>query len=193
MIEFVRGKLAAKAPAEAVVDVHGVAFGLRISLTTFDQLPSVGSEVTLWTRLHVREEQFELYGFAAREERWVFEELIGVNGVGPKLALTLLSGLPADKLRETIGGGDAARLKTVRGIGAKIADRIVLELGKKFSGATADFVPSVTSGGSVLLQVRQALQALGLTPAEIDKSLDAARAQNIESVEEIIKFSLRKA
>lgn len=194
MIDHVRGRLVGKSPAEAIIDVNGVAFSARISLTTYDKLPSVGSEAQIWTRLFVREEQFELFGFASRDERWVFEELISISGVGPKLALTLLSGMPANDVRETIAVGDAARLKAVRGIGAKIADRIVLELGKKFAGSTTEWpVSTATSGPPAIIQARQALQALGLSPAEIEKSIDAARAQNIDDVEEIIKFALRKS
>jgi len=194
MIDHVRGRLVGKSPAEAIIDVNGVAFSARISLTTYDKLPSVGSEAQIWTRLFVREEQFELFGFASRDERWVFEELISISGVGPKLALTLLSGMPANDVRETIAAGDAARLKAVRGIGAKIADRIVLELGKKFAGSTTEWpVSTATTGAPAIIQARLALQSLGLSSAEIEKSIDAARAQNIEDVEEIIKFALRKS
>ncbi len=194
MIDHVRGRLVGKSPAEAIIDVNGVAFSARISLTTYDKLPSVGSEAQIWTRLFVREEQFELFGFASRDERWVFEELISISGVGPKLALTLLSGMPAQDVRETIAAGDAARLKAVRGIGAKIADRIVLELGKKFAGSTTEWpVSTATTGAPAIIQARLALQSLGLSSIEIEKSIDAARAQNIEDVEEIIKFALRKS
>ncbi|MBL0060537.1 MAG: Holliday junction branch migration protein RuvA [bacterium] len=194
MIDHVRGRLVGKSPAEAIIDVNGVAFSARISLTTYDKLPSVGSEAQIWTRLFVREEQFELFGFASRDERWVFEELISISGVGPKLALTLLSGMPANDVRETIAAGDAARLKAVRGIGAKIADRIVLELGKKFAGSTTEWpVSTATTGAPAIIQARLALQSLGLSSVEIEKSIDAARAQNIEEVEEIIKFALRKS
>lgn len=105
----------------------------------------------------------------------------------------MLSGMPATDVREAIAAGDSARLKAVRGIGAKIADRIVLELGKKFAGASVEWpVSTSTTGSSAVIQARQALQALGLSPAEIEKSLDAARAQNIDDVELIIKFALRK-
>ncbi len=194
MIDHVRGRLVGKSPAEAIIDVNGVAFSARISLTTYDKLPSVGSEAQIWTRLFVREEQFELFGFASRDERWVFEELISISGVGPKLALTLLSGMPAQDVRETIAACDAARLKAVRGIGAKIADRIVLELGKKFAGSTTEWpVSTATTGAPAIIQARLALQSLGLSSIEIEKSIDAARAQNIEDVEEIIKFALRKS
>lgn len=194
MIDSVRGRLVGKSPAEVIVDVNGIALSARISLTTYDKLPNVGSEVHIWTRLFVRDEQFELFGFASRDERWVFEELISVSGVGPKLALTLLSGIAASEVRLTIASGDSARLKAVRGIGSKIADRIVLELSKKFSGNAADWTSSVsTSGAPAVIQARLALQSLGLTATEIEKSIDAARTQGIEVVEEIVKFALRKS
>lgn len=193
MIESIHGRLLAKSPAEAVIDLHGLSIAARISLTTYDRLPSVGHDAQLFTRLFVREEQFELFGFASRDERWVFEELISVSGVGPKLALTLLSGMPSEAVRDTIATGDAARLKSVRGIGAKIADRIVLELGKKFAGSAPEWTAtSTTVGAPAVLQARQALLALGLSLTEIEKSLDAARGQNIDNVEELIKFALRK-
>lgn len=194
MIDSVRGRLIGKTPAEAIVDVNGIALAARISLTSYDKLPSVGSEAQIWTRLFVRDEQFELFGFSSRDERWVFDELISISGVGPKLALTLLSGMPANDVRDTIAAGDSARLKAVRGIGAKIADRIILELGKKFAGAAFDWPTSAsTTGAPAIVQARQALLALGLSLTEIEKSLDAARAQSIEDVEEIIKFALRKS
>ncbi len=194
MIDHLSGRVVAKSPTEIVLDVHGIALSARISLTTFDKLPPAGSDTQLWTRLFVRDEQFELFGFATRDERWVFDELISISGVGPKLALTLLSGMPATDVRETIAAGDAARLKSVRGIGAKIADRIVLELGKKFAGASVEWpISTATTGAPAVIQARQALSALGLSLTEIEKSLDAARSQDIEDVEEIIKFALRKS
>lgn len=194
MIDHVRGRLVSKSPTEAIVDVNGIALTARVSLTTYDKLPSVGSEAQIWTKLFVREDEFELFGFATRDERWVFEELISISGVGPKLALTLLSGIPADDARAAIAAGDSARLKAVRGIGAKIADRIVLELGKKFAGSAFEWTSTTpATGAPAVIQARQALYALGLTAAEVEKSIDAARAQGIESVEEIIKFALRKS
>ncbi|MBK6767144.1 MAG: Holliday junction branch migration protein RuvA [bacterium] len=193
MIESVHGRLLAKSPAEAVIDLHGLAIAARISLTTYDRLPSIGQDAQMYTRLFVRDEQFELFGFATRDERWIFEELISVSGVGPKLALTLLSGMPVEAVRETIATGDSARLKAVRGIGAKIADRVVLELGKKFSGSAPEWTASAsTVGAPAVMQARQALLALGLSLAEVEKSLESARGQDIDNVEDLIKFALRK-
>lgn len=194
MIDYVRGRLVGKSPSEAVVEVNGVAFAARISLSAYDKLPSLGTDTQIWVKLFIRDENPELYGFASRDERWVFEELISISGVGPKLALTLLSGMQSTEVRTAIATGDAARLKAVKGIGAKIADRIVLELGKKFAGGPIDWTGGTQpSGSDAILQARQALQSLGLSPAEIDKSLDAARTQDIEIVEDIIKFALRKS
>ncbi|MCL4304352.1 Holliday junction branch migration protein RuvA [bacterium] len=194
MMEYLKGRLVAKSPSEVVLEVGGVAFAARIALSTFDKLPAVGEEAKVWTKLFVRDEQVELFGFSSRDERWVFDELISISGVGPRLALTLLSGMSAELVRETIAAGDAARLKSVRGIGAKIADRIVLELGKKFSQASTEWTPSSLSsnGNTAVVQARQALLALGLTQAEVDKSLESARNRNIEDAESLIKFVLHK-
>ena len=194
MIEYVEGLLADKSPSSAVIEVGGVGFGCMISLTTFDELPQAGSNAKLWTHLQIRDEQPVLYGFATVEERWLFRNLISVNGVGPKLAITILSGARAASIREAISQGDGGRLKAVRGIGAKTADRIVLELQKKMrmEGPTTPGVP-IDAKSAALRQAIDALVALGIKQTEAESAVSESAKRGASGVEELIKQSLRKS
>ena len=120
-----------KAPTHAVIDVGGIGYGLAISLQTFDQLPSVEEDVRLFTHLHVREDRMELFGFAAAEEREVFELLIAVSGIGPNSALTILSGMTLRDLQDAILQERVNELTQIKGIGRKTAERLVLDLRDK--------------------------------------------------------------
>jgi len=131
MIARLRGTLVEKRPNQAVVEAGGVGYDVTISVTTFSALPSPGSEVLLRVHTHVREDAIQLFGFLSESERILFERLITVSGVGPKLAITALSGLPAGELARAISGGDIQRLVRIPGIGKKTAERIVLELRDK--------------------------------------------------------------
>lgn len=194
MIEFLKGKLAEKTPAACVIETGGVGMEAKISLSTFDELPKVGADARLWTRMVVREDEIVLFGFATREERWLFDHLISVSGVGPKLALTILSGAQPDTIRETVAVGDSARLRAMRGIGAKTADRIVLELSKKFSDGLPEWSLAKASGpASAVRQARDALVSLGLSLTEADKAIEQARQQGAVEVEDLIKSALRKS
>lgn len=140
MIARLRGTLVEKHPGQAVVETGGVGYDVVISVTTFSALPAPGSEVVLLVHTHVREDAIQLFGFLTAGERTLFERLITVSGIGPKLAITALSGLPADELVRAIGSGDVQKLVRVPGIGKKTAERIVLELRDKVglpAGATA--------------------------------------------------------
>ena len=131
MITHLRGTLLSKSPTYAVVDVGGVGYGLAISLITFDQLPPASEAVHLSTYLYVREDRMELFGFADEEEREVFELLIGVSGIGPHSALTVLSGMTLRDLQEAILQERVAELTAIKGIGRKTAERLVLDLKDK--------------------------------------------------------------
>ena len=137
MIAHLRGKLLAKHPGQVVVDTGGVGYDVTISVPTFSDLPSVGSEVALHIHTHVREDQIALYGFLRSAEKQLFEKLITVSGIGPKLAITILSGMPTDEMVNAIRGNDIARLTRIPGIGKKTAERMVLELRDKLPPAGA--------------------------------------------------------
>ena len=131
MIYFLRGNLTEKAPTQAVLDVEGVGYGLAISLMTYQQLPEIGSQVSLFTHLHVREDRMELFAFSTVDERSMFELLIDVSGIGPTLALTILSGTALRDLQQAIVDGDISELTRIKGVGKRTAERIVLDLREK--------------------------------------------------------------
>ncbi len=127
MIAHLRGKLLAKHPNQAIVETGGVGYDVTISVPTFSDLPAIGDEVTLHIHTHVREDLIALYGFLRLAEKRLFEKLITVSGIGPKLAITILSGMAADEMVSAIRGNDVARLTRIPGIGKKTAERMVLE------------------------------------------------------------------
>ena len=128
MIAHLRGKLLAKHPNQAIVEAGGVGYDVNISVPTFSSLPDVGSEVALFIHMHVREDALSLYGFLQTEDKTLFEKLIGVSGIGPKLANTILSGMPeTSHIVNAIRSGDLARLTRIPGVGKKTAERMVLE------------------------------------------------------------------
>jgi len=134
MIAHLRGRLIAKRPNQAVVEVTGVGYDVTITIPTFSDLPAAGSEVALHIYTHVREDAIALFGFLRAEEKQLFEKLIQVSGIGPKLAITILSGMPAAEMVSAIRAGDIARLTRIPGIGKKTAERMVLELRDKLEG-----------------------------------------------------------
>ena len=131
MISYLRGTLLEKRPNQIVVDVNGVGYELTIPVSTFSSLPDSGSEVRLRVHTHVREDALALFGFATPAEKAVFEKLIGVTGIGPKLAVTILSGLDAKELVAAIRGGQLEALVRIPGVGKKTAERMVVELRDK--------------------------------------------------------------
>jgi Holliday junction DNA helicase RuvA len=138
VIAHLRGKVARKDPARVVIDVHGVGYEVFIPLTTYTVIPDSGAEVSLDIHTHVREDLIALYGFSSRQEREVFERLISVSGIGPKLAVTILSGGSVEGLVTAIKGGDLARLTSIPGVGKKTAERIVVELRDKLQSLLAE-------------------------------------------------------
>jgi Holliday junction DNA helicase RuvA len=167
MIDAVSGVLAAKTPTSAVVRTGGFDLRLLISVSCFETLPAVGKEVHLLSYLHVREDALLLYGFADVVERDLFERLISVSGIGPRLAVGILSGATATRVREALGSGDAEFLQTLPGVGKKLAQRLVVELGEKAAPAA----PAAPAGAglpgalsaTVVSDAAIALQALGFT------------------------------
>lgn len=156
MIAHLRGRILQKDPARVVVDVQGVGYEVWVSLTTFTSLPEPGSEVSLDTHTHVREDVIALYGFATRQERRVFERLISISGIGPRLAVTILSGGSVEGLVGAIKRGDLARLTSIPGVGKKTAERIVVELRDKLQDVTEE-----AAKPTVEVDVLSALENLG--------------------------------
>jgi Holliday junction DNA helicase RuvA len=144
MIASLRGALLEKRPNQIIVDVHGVGYDISIPVSTYSVLPDNGKEVTLKVYTHVREDAIALFGFLTAEEKMLFEKLIGVSGIGPKLAITVLSGLAAADLTSAIRGGDVQRLTRIPGIGKKTAERMVLELRDKVDLVSGGSTPVST-------------------------------------------------
>src|SRR5271169_5602118 len=171
MIAHLRGRLLAKHPNQAIVETGGVGYDVSISIPTFSDLPPVGNDVALHIYTHVREDQITLYGFRHSAEKQLFEKLITVSGIGPKLAITILSGMPADEMVGAIRGNDVARLTRIPGIGKKTAERMVLELRDKLPQPGPMSAPAVPAMSATEEHVLSALLNLGYQRAAAEKVL----------------------
>lgn len=160
MIAHVEGLLVEARPGHVVLDVGGVGYGVAVPLSTYDRLPKVGQPCRLLTHLHHREEQMVLYGFATEAERELFRMLIGVSNVGPRIALAALSGLSVEDFREAIATGDVKLLKSVQGIGARTAERIIVELKERVGALPAVQALARTAAAKEPDVVRDAVSAL---------------------------------
>lgn len=174
MIAHLRGILLSKHPNQLVLETAGVGYEVNISVPTFSELPPDGSEVALHIHTHVREDSLALYGFLRPAEKSLFEKLITVSGIGPKLAITILSGMAADEMVAAIRGNDLARLTKIPGIGKKTAERMVLELRDKLPADTGKSTPTVPALNAMEEDVLSALTNLGYQRAAAEKALTAA-------------------
>jgi Holliday junction DNA helicase RuvA len=189
MIAHLRGTLLATSPGRAVVDCHGVGYDVTVSMNTFTQLPEAGSEVSLFIYTYVREEQIALFGFHLAEEKALFEKLLSVSGIGPKLAVNILGGMNTRDLVGAIRGGDAVRLTRMPGVGKKTAERMVLELKDKL----AEFgVTAAAPRPRHLLEedVLSALVNLGYQPAAAERALEQLGPANGRSFEQLFRAAL---
>jgi len=178
MIAHLRGTLLSKTPQHAVVEAAGVGYEVTISIPTFTALPAEGKEVSLLIYTHVREDALALFGFMSRPEKRLFEKLLSISGIGPKLAVTVLSGLPPEKLVAAIHGQDHATLTRIPGVGKKTAERIVLELKDKLDDMAIAVIPGVAT--PVSEDVLSALTNLGYPRPTAQKGIEAAIARNAE-------------
>ena len=137
MIAHLQGTLLEAMPGQVVLDVDGVGYGVAVPLSTYDRLPKVGETCRLLTHLHHRDDQMVLFGFATEAERELFRMLIGVSNVGPRLALAALSGLPVEDFREAVATGNGALIKSIQGVGARTAERIIVELKERVGALPA--------------------------------------------------------
>lgn len=186
MISRLSGLLIDKDSAQIVLDVHGVGYAVDVPLTTYYQLPALNEPLTLWTHLSVREDAHQLFGFHEREQRSVFLLLIKVSGVGPKLALTILSGMEVSALRACLQREDIATLTRVPGIGKKTAERLVVELRDKLDKfsvslpgerASVTLVPEASASDEAI----SALEALGYKPVEAQRAVKAVASAHTDT------------
>ena len=187
MIASVNGRVTVRRADHVVVECGGVGYRLAVSAETLRAVPGAGNDVLLHSHLVLRDDGMHLFGFASEEERELFLMLIGVQGVGPKVALAVLSGGPPRELLNAIASGDAARFQAVPGIGKRTAERIIVELREKVAGQAVDEIV-VTRSDEPRSVARQGLVGLGFTPQEADRLLDGAAG---ETPEDLIAEALR--
>jgi Holliday junction DNA helicase RuvA len=191
VIASVRGQVLSRLPGTVVIEAGGVGYRLAVSSETLRQVPAAGREGRLLAHLLLRDDGIHLYGFAAEAERELFLLLIGVQGVGPKVALAVLSGGGPRELLNAIATGDSARFQAVPGIGKRTAERIIVELREKVAGrATDDIVVRRTPSDDPRTLAREGLVGLGFSPPEADALLDGAAG---DTPEELISEALRAA
>ena len=190
MIASIRGTVITRRPDHVVVEAAGVGYRLAVSAQTLRAVPAAGETCFLHSHLVIRDDGMQLYGFAAEEERELFHLLVGVQGVGPKVALAVLSGGTARELLRAIALGDSARFQAVPGIGKRTAERIIVELRERVAGPAADDGAAQTSSHDPLIVAREGLAGLGFDAREIDSLLEHAAG---ETPEELIAHALKAA
>jgi holliday junction DNA helicase RuvA len=190
VIALISGTVAVRRGDHVVIDCAGVGYRLSVSAETLRHVPAIGRPATLHAHMVVREDALQLYGFATEEERELFLMLLGVQSVGPKVALAVLSAGPPRELLSALAAGDAPRLQAVPGIGKRTAERIIVELREKVGVALPESAISVTRRDDPRALAREGLLGLGYTAAEADELLDGAQG---ERPEELIATALRTA
>ena len=206
MIGRLKGELIEKMPPQLVIDVNGVGYEVEASMNTFYRLPETGKQITLFTHFVVREDAQLLYGFFDREERSLFRTLIKANGVGPKLAITILSGISTSEFVSCVNDGDTASLVKLQGVGKKNAERLIVEMKDKIKALgleeSAEFQLSAADGPDMAsfeptsdnrAEAESALVALGYKPVQASKSISQAHKTlgGDASCEELIRVALR--
>jgi Holliday junction DNA helicase RuvA len=198
MISYLDGVLAEKQPTSVVLDVNGIGYEVLIPLSTYDRLPRRNERCRLLVFEHLRDDAHQLFGFVTEDERETFNLLVGVSGIGPKIALRALSGLSVRELRAAVVQGDIKRLSSISGIGRKTAERMVVELKDRIgAAAAAEAVASVRAGGGADTRLRDAvlaLIALGYQQAAAKKMVTEALDQGGEplTVEAVVKRALQE-
>lgn len=197
MIAHLRGSLQSKSPRYLILDVNGVGYEVTVPLTTFYELPDLGNTVSFHIHTHVRENALQLYGFRTPQEKELFVRLMGVNGIGPRLAINILSGISAGELVATVRQEDVARLTVIPGVGRKTAERIIVELRDKLAGldvpGESDLPARQQKSTAVLDDALSALLNLGYRRAVAQRAIDQAckiLQRNI-TVENLLQECLR--
>lgn len=196
MIAQLKGTVSHKSPNNVIVDVGGVGYNVVIPLSTFDAIPSEGNPVSLHIYTHVREDQLSLFGFLSVEEKKIFEHLISVAGIGPKLAISVLSGLTPHEIVEAVVREDLARLNSIPGVGKRTSERIVVDLKDKFVKEHPDLLSRKTAAApadrTLYDDAVSALVNLGYTRPEAEKTIAKVEMTGSETVQTVVKEALRR-
>jgi len=194
VIAQIRGTLAHKLPGEIVVDVGGVGYQVFIPLNVFYRLPEIGDSISLYIHTHLREDALQLFGFAAADEKHVFLLLNAVSGIGPKLAINILSGIPAEELVRAVKEGDQLRLLSIPGVGRKLAERLIVELRDKFTTwqSSPSEVVARSDDSQLTADAVSALVNLGYRKAEVEKNVRDIVQTGNRTLEEVLKEVLRR-
>tara|TARA_R110002073_G_scaffold40547_5_gene115251 strand:+ start:405425 stop:406006 length:582 start_codon:yes stop_codon:yes gene_type:complete len=191
MITHIRGKLTEKNPTYAIVECNGVGYFLHISLNTYSKIPD-SEAVMLYTHLSIREDAHTLFGFADKTEREIFKLLISVSGVGPSIARTMLSSMTTDQIQQAIASEDVATIQSVKGIGAKTAQRVIVDLKDKILKTYELTEDSVNSNNTIKEEALSALEVLGFSRKQVDKMVrNIIQESPSISLENIIKQALK--
>lgn len=200
MIERLRGTIIAKQAPEVIIDVGGVGYEVRVPMTTIYQLPGVGEESILLTHFVVREDAQQLFGFVREIDRRLFRDLIKVNGVGPKLALAILSGMDTEQFADCLNRNDVNALVALPGVGKKTGERLLVEMRDKAGQWLADVLPTQSTASAISIatsdirgEAEQALVALGYKPTEASRLISAVDSDDIDSSEGLIRAALQSA
>jgi Holliday junction DNA helicase RuvA len=197
MIAYVNGTVSYKDPAYTIIDVNGIGYEVRISLQTYTSMPDQGERSKLFTYLNIREDAHVLYGFWTADEKKLFLDLVGISGIGPSTALVMLSSLSSNEIRQGIVDEDLRLIQSIKGIGSKTAQRVILELKDKMRkeewGGTAGQKPIASPSHTIKNEALAALITLGIPKATAEKSLDVILKKEGEgmSVEQLIRLALR--
>ena len=195
MISRLTGILAAKRAPQVLIDCNGVGYEADVSMTTYYQLPEVGEQISIWTHLVVKEDAHNLIGFNSEQERRLFRQLIRISGVGPKMALAILSGIDDRQFALCVTNGDVAMLTRLPGVGKKTAERLIIEMRDKVDVEPGDSpLPTLAAGTqSVVSEAVEALQALGYRAADAEKMIGRAQQQgdSASSASQLIRLALQ--
>lgn len=192
MIARLSGRLAHKSPEFLVVDVHGVGYQVFVSLNTFSALPEVGTEVQLEIQTQLRENALELFGFRDAREKALFGLLLTVAGVGPRMALAVLSGIAADELCDALAGGNLARLVSVPGVGKKRAERLVVELQDRVRLLRGRQAVEIGTRGGIEMEAASALVNLGYRQTEAERVVREVVQEGNRDLGDVIRLALRR-
>jgi len=197
VITRLKGTLLEKQPTQVVLDVNGIGYQVFVPLSAFAALPDIGQVAVLYTHFVVREDAHHLYGFTDRDERRLFQELIKVNGVGPRLGLNILSGMEMPQFVQSIHDGDTTALVRLPGVGKKTAERLVVEMRDRLKdwdvAGTGSHAPATHAGSPAKQEAESALQALGYKPAQAEQAVKAVlKGQPDLPTEELIRQALKR-